>query len=140
MAERDVEVIAIHGEDVSLRALGACSDCSGCGGRCALFRPARGDVLCLPRSKFARAPRPGERWRLTLADDALLRQSVRGYGAALLGLLLGAAAGYALAQTLGLAPDLPTAAAALAGTLLAIRRSKRRDADDLRTVECAQRE
>jgi len=116
---------------VSLRAMGVCSDCSGCGGRCNLFRPLSDDgsseagALRLPRALFPRAPHLGQRWRLTLADNELLQQSLRGYGAALAGLLLGAASGHAGAIALGSASDGPTALAALAGTLLMIRLSKR---------------
>lgn len=143
VAERLVEVISIERDMISLRPLGACSDCSGCGGRCNLFRPISGDgasddgVLRLPRALFPRAPRAGQRWRLALADNELLHQSLRGYGAALAGLLLGAASGHAGAIAIGTASDGPTALAALAGTLLMIRLSKRGQVAGFRLLDDA---
>lgn len=126
VAERAVEVVSIESGMVSLRALGACTDCSGCGGCCNLFRPLSDDgALRLPRALFPQAPQAGQRWRVAVEENELLQQSLRGYGAALAGLLLGAAGGHAGAIALGIAPDVPTALAALAGTLSMIRLSKR---------------
>lgn len=126
VAERLVEVTSVESDMISLRSLGACSDCFGCGGRCNLF-PTTSDngALCVPRALFPRAPHAGQRWRLALSDNELLQQSLRGYGAALAGLLLGAASGHAGAIAFGIGSDGPTALAALAGTLLMIRLSKR---------------
>ncbi len=136
MAERAVEVVALDGDRVQLRALGACSDCAGCGGRCNLFQgldPAR-ETLQLARAQFPCAPLAGEHWRLLLDDDQLLRQASRGYGLALAGLIGGAGLGYGAARFIGIAPDLLTLLAAVAGTSLGILRSKRGPAAALRLL------
>jgi hypothetical protein len=135
LVHRAVEVVAIDVDRVALRALAACSDCAGCGGHCNLLGPAAGNErLQLPLDRFPRTPRTGEQWLVALAEDELLEQSLRGYGAALAGLVLGAGAGHIVALAFGLAPDVPTAAAALAGTILAIRLSKRDSVAGLRIV------
>jgi hypothetical protein len=135
VAERRVEVVAIHAEAVELRALGACSECGGCGGRCNWFRDAMpDDTLRLPGADFPRAPRAGETWRLQLGDRALLQQSLRGYGAALLGLCAGALAGTSCAALFPLPVDAATATGALLGTLAALRVSKRAPGAALRLL------
>lgn len=126
MAERRVEVVAVGSDAIELRALGACSECGGCGGRCNWFREAMpGDSLRLPPAVFSRPPAPGETWRLQLGDRELLQQSLRGYGAALFGLVGGALAGHGIAVAVTLPLDAATAAGALLGTLFALRVSKR---------------
>lgn len=136
VAERTVEVVAIDSDEIALRSLGTCTECVGCGGRCNLFRQLSDDgTLRLPSAGFPRSPRIGEHWRIALADDELLQQSVLGYGAALAGLLLGASGGYFGALALGVATDAPTAVAALVGTLLAVRFSKRSRVAGLRLLE-----
>lgn len=127
MAERRVEVVALDAAQATLRARERCQGCLGCGGRCDLFRGLRaeGDELVLPLEQFERAPHVGESWMLTLDEKALARHAARGYGGALLGLLAGAALGFALARGAGIAPDPPTLLGALAGTLAGWRQSKR---------------
>lgn len=128
MAERRFEVIESGPDGVVVRALGTCSDCSGCGGRCDLFRDAAGHgTPSLPRAMFCIDPTPGQQWMMALDDRELLRQSLRSHGAALLGLVLGAAVGHLGATLAGLAQDPPTLVGALAGTLAALRLSKRTD-------------
>jgi positive regulator of sigma E activity len=132
VAEREIEIIGVDARGVVLRALGACSDCTGCGGRCDLFRSIGPDAEArLPLELFAEPPRPGERWHIILADRELLAQAWAGYGLALVGLVLGAALGYGLTPGSGAARDLATAIGALSGTLLALRFSKRRRAGAL---------
>lgn len=136
VAERTVEVVAIDSDAVALRGLGTCSQCVGCGGRCNLFQQWSDDgTLRLPAAGFPRAPQIGEHWRVALADDDLLQQSLRGYGSALASLLLGASGGYGGALALGLSTDAPTAVGALLGTLLAVRISKRGRLAGLRLIE-----
>lgn len=130
MAERRLEVIATDADGVELRALGACSECRDCGGRCDLFQSS----LRLPHACFPQPPRDGQRWRAVLGDRELLQQSLRGHGALLAGMVLGAAGGRSLALAGGLPPDAATAAAALLGTLLALRLSKRTPGADLRLL------
>jgi hypothetical protein len=130
VAERRLEVIATDAEGVDLRALGACSECRGCGGRCDLFQSS----LRLPHACFPYAPQGGQRWRAVLGDRELLQQSLRGHGALLAGLVFGAAAGRTVALAGGWPPDAATAAAALLGTLLALRLSKRTPGADLRLL------
>lgn len=128
MAERRFEVVECGPDRIALRAVGACSDCSGCGGRCDLFRDATGqDTASLPRRVFPAAPTPGQLWVMALDDHELLRQSLRSHGAALLGLVLGAALGYLAAAVAGYAQDPLTLLGAAAGTLAALRLSKRTD-------------
>lgn len=128
-AERPVEVLAIEGALVRLRASGVCTGCTGCRGRCNFFAGAFArEGSLFPLSLFPRLPVAGESWRMTLPEDELRRQSLRGYGAALLGLVAGAALGQGLAALMSLHGDLLAACGALAGTLLALRRSKRASA------------
>lgn len=130
MAERQLEVIATDAAGVDLRALGSCSECRGCGGRCDLFPTS----FRLPRACFPHPPQGGQRWRAVLGDREVLQQSLRGHGALLAGLVLGAAAGRAIALAGSLPPDAVTAVAALLGTLLALRLSKRAPGADLRLL------
>lgn len=126
VVEREIEILAVDNGRVTLRAVSDCSDCSGCGGRCNVFsRVSSTGVSMLPLPAFERAPQPGERWRLVLPTQALLRQSVRLYGAALTGLLLGALLGHSVATLLPFPTDLSTAVAAVLGTLTALRLSNR---------------
>lgn len=92
------------------------------------------DRLRLPRADFPHAPRAGETWRLQLGDRELLQQSLRGYGAALLGLCAGALGGTLCAALLALPADAATATGALLGTLLALRVSKRAPGAALRLL------
>lgn len=133
MAEREIEILAVDGAHVAVRPLGACSDCSGCGGRCNLFRGSDREEVGtgLPLELFPELPHAGEHWRLVLPERELLAQAGWSYGLALAGLVLGAALGHALSGD-GPWRDAATAAAALAGTLLALRFSKRRPAGALR--------
>jgi hypothetical protein len=135
VAERRVEIVAVGREAVELRALGACSDCGGCDGRCRWFRTALpDDGLRLPGSAFPRPPAAGETWRLQLGDRELLQQALRGHGAALLGLICGALAGHIAAAASSLPLDAATAIGALLGTLLALRISKRAPGAALRLL------
>lgn len=84
-----------------------------------------GQTLRLPSAAFPCVPEPGQAWRLQLGDHELLQQSLRGYGAALLGLVGGAVAGHSSAVLSSLPIDAATAVGALLGTLLALRVSKR---------------
>lgn len=127
VVEREVEIIAVGDAGVSLRALSNCSDCSGCGGRCNVFsRISATGTSVLPLAAFGGQPCVGERWRLQLPAQALLRQSLRLYGAALAGLLLGALVGQAIAAWLPYPSDLVAAGGALLGTLGALRLSNRK--------------
>lgn len=135
MAERRVEVVAVGSEAIELRALGACSECGGCGGRCRWFGDAQsGITLTLSSAAFPRTPAAGEAWRLQLGDRELLQQSWRGYGAAWLGLTGGALAGYFGALLSSLPIDVGTALGAVLGTLLALRVSKRAPGAALRLL------
>lgn len=135
MAERRVEVVAVERDSIELRALGACSECGGCGGRCSWFRETlpRG-TLRVATTAFPHTPAPGEAWRLQLGDRELLQQSLRGYGAALLGLSGGALAGHLGAVASSLPRDAATAIGALLGTLLALHVSKRAPGAALRLL------
>lgn len=135
MAERRVEVVTVGRETIELRALGACSECGGCGGRCRWFGDAQsGSTLSISSAVFPRPPAAGEAWRLQLGDRELLRQSMRGYGAAWLGLIAGALAGYTGALLSSLPIDAGTAIGAALGTLLALRASKRAPGAALRLL------
>jgi positive regulator of sigma E activity len=126
MAERAAEVICVDPQRITLRLLGTCSDCSGCGGRCSLFGDlVDGDRLQLGLESFQTPPNVGECWTLVLPERDLLRQAWSGYGRALLGFVLGAVFGHALARQLGWSTDVVTAIAAFAGTLPALMLSKR---------------
>lgn len=126
MAEREVEVIGVAEGRLSLRLLGdQCSGCEGgCAGRCNLFATTDAGAFVLEGADGTGA-RTGERYRLALDDQALRRAAWLGYGRALLGLLLGAFAGYAVGAGWPVARDALTLAGLLAGTFLAVRASKR---------------
>jgi hypothetical protein len=134
VAERRFEVVATREREVLVRALGACSECRGCGGRCDLFRGPATSAWPLPAALFPHPPRAGERWLATLGERELLQQSLRGHGAALLGLVGGGALGHAGAAWFGAPPDAATALGAALGTLLALRLSKRTPAAALRLL------
>ena len=125
MAEREAEVRSRRGDELGLALLGSsCEGCAGgCRGRCNLF--ATGDdgvfhVVVDGAADFL----PGQRLRLSLDDEALRRAAWRGYGVALLGLLLGAAAGHGLARVLGAPADVFALIGLVLGTFLAARFSK----------------
>jgi len=126
MAEREVEVIAAHGRQLRLRLLGdQCEGCSGgCAGRCNLFATSAAGEFALEASEGVDA-RAGQRFRLAIDDDGLRRAAWQGYGRALLGLLLGAAAGYGLGAFWPAARDASTLLGLLSGTFLAVWSSKR---------------
>lgn len=126
MAEREVEVIGVQDGQLSLRLLGGpCSGCEGgCAGRCNLFATTDAGEFVLAGAGVNDA-RPGQRYRLAIDDEALRRAAWLGYGRALLGLLLGALAGYAVGAAWPVARDGLTLAGLLAGTFLAARASKR---------------
>lgn len=126
MAERAVEVVAAQGRQLSLRLLGdQCTGCQGgCAGRCNLFATSEAGEFAFDAPDDLQA-RPGERFRLALDDEALRRAAWQGYGRALLGLLFGALAGYAVGAAWPAARDALTLAGLLSGTFLAVRLSKR---------------
>ncbi len=126
MAEREVLVCAVHDGRVQLRLLGsACDGCQGgCAGRCSLFATAEDGQLWLPLPAGDSAA-PGQRLRLQLDDQQLRRAAWRGYGWALLGLLLGAGLGSAAGLLLDRYANVLTLAGLLAGTFFAVQFSKR---------------
>lgn len=126
MAERDVEVIAADGQRLRLRLLGdQCSGCQGgCAGRCNLFATSAAGEFEF-EAPVPQAVQAGGRYRLAIDDEALRRAAWQGYGLALLGLLLGAVAGYALGTAWPAARDGLTLGGLLSGTFLAVRLSKR---------------
>lgn len=126
MAEREVEVVSSRGRQLQLRLLGdQCAGChGGCAGRCSLFATSAAGEFTFDASDEL-AVRPGERYRLALDDDALRRAAWQGYGRALLGLLLGALAGYAVGASWPAARDALTLLGLLSGTFLAVLASKR---------------
>ncbi|WP_290890785.1 SoxR reducing system RseC family protein [Arenimonas sp.] len=126
MAEREVEVISTADGRLSLRLLGdQCTGCEGgCAGRCNLFATTAAGEFVLEGAGLPGAV-AGSRYRLALDDQALRRAAWLGYGRALLGLLLGAFAGYAAGAAWPAARDGLTLAGLLAGTFLAVLVSKR---------------
>lgn len=126
MAERQVEVVAVHAGELRLRLLGsACDGCAGgCGGRCSLFATDDGGEFRMPVPEAGHFM-PGQYARLQLDDAGLRRAAWRGYGLAWLGLLLGAALGAAAGLWWRSQADLLTLAGLLAGTFAAVRFSKR---------------
>jgi positive regulator of sigma E activity len=125
MAEREAEVRSRRGNELGLVLLGsACEGCAGgCGGRCNLF--AAGDDGVFPVVvEDAAGFSPGQRLRLSIDDEAIRRAAWRGYGVALAGLLLGAAAGHGLGRLLGGSADMFALAGLVLGTFLAARFSK----------------
>ncbi|KFN43739.1 hypothetical protein N790_10880 [Arenimonas malthae CC-JY-1] len=125
MAEREAEVRSRQGDELGLALLGsACEGCAGgCRGRCNLFATGQDGVFHLAVAD-AESYAPGQRLRLSIDDEALRRAAWRGYGVALLGLLLGAAAGHGLGRALGGPADLFALAGLVLGTFLAARVSK----------------
>lgn len=101
----------------------ACSGClGGCEGRCSPFaRP--GDTWELASGPGAW--HVGQRVRVGIEDPALRALALRGYGAALAGLVLGALAGHAVGLAWGRHGDALVAVGLLLGTLLALPASKR---------------
>lgn len=138
MADRPAVVVAASPGGLRLRPLeAACRACTlGCGGRCDLFRADLAGELHLP-------PLPGlelhagDRVLLSLDEAALRRAAVAGYGRALLGLLLGTAAGFGLAEALGLPRDPLTLLGLVAGTYAGLRGSKRAEPVPLVRLESA---
>lgn len=101
MAERLARVLRVHADTLSLVTDEApCQGCSiGCRGRCNLFAPdadGRFELDGVNPGGF----RVGDRVRIELDDLALRWAAYRGYGLALLGLLVGAGLGYGLAAAL----------------------------------------
>lgn len=125
MAEREAEVRSRRGNELGLALLGsACDGCAGgCRGRCNLFATGQDGVFHLVVPDAADYA-PGQRLRLGIDDDALRRAAWRGYGVALLGLLLGAAAGHGLGRVLGGPADVFALIGLVLGTFLATRFSK----------------
>lgn len=124
MAERRAEVVSVSGDTVAVRALAACSDCGGCGGRCNLFLDDTAGTYQVAAGCFADPPSAGQQVVLVLADGWLARSALRGYGLPLLGLLAGGALGHALALAAHWAPDPATLAGAALGTFASFTLSK----------------
>lgn len=126
MAERPAVVVAATAIELRLRPLeSSCRECTlGCGGRCDLFKADRAGDLSLPPPTDL-SLRPGDRVLLHLDEAALRRAAIAGYGRALLGLVLGATAGFGLSEALDLARDPATLIGLVAGTFAGVRGSKR---------------
>jgi positive regulator of sigma E activity len=126
MAERRVEVVAVHAGELRLRLLGsACEGCSGgCGGRCSLFATDDGGEfrMSAPASGHFTV---GQQARLQLDDSGLRRAAWRGYGLAWLGLMIGTGLGAMIGALVGQHADLLTLVGLLAGTFAAVRFSNR---------------
>lgn len=101
----------------------ACLGCrGGCEGRCSPFsRPGETWDLASDSAIW----QVGQQVRIGIEDRALRSLALRGYGAALAGLLLGALAGHALGLAWGRHGDALVAAGLVLGTLLALPASKR---------------
>lgn len=133
MAERRASVLAVEHERTILEVdSAACEGCSiGCRGRCNLFSPDSRGHMVVPSADCPGVV-AGDRVLLTLDEDQLRRAGYRGYGIALVGLVLGAAAGAAAATLLtGLGlkvdPDFPTLAGMMGGVAIAVARSRQYD-------------
>lgn len=128
MIERIAEVVGESDGRWQLRPISAaCSGCdSGCGGRCRLFLGSSTGRISVPVPLHPDL-RPGQQVALRIEEDALGRAAWRGYGLALLGLLVGALLGAGLAGRLFPASwrDASTLVGLLAGTFLAAFLSKR---------------
>lgn len=129
MAERRAEVVCVGGASVAVRALGTCSDCGGCGGRCNLFLgdTALDDAagtLQLPPECFSEPPSAGQQVVLVLAEGWLARSALRGYGVPLFGLLAGGALGHAVALAAQWSPDPAALVGAALGTFASFTVSK----------------
>lgn len=118
-----MEVLSVDAEGVKVRALGSCSGCQGCGGRCGLGL-GRGP-LTLSAAMLGAQALPGVRLRLRCEARDLRDRAWAGYGLPLLGLLGFAVLGAALANAAGLPRDPVVALSAAAGTLLGLGFSKR---------------
>jgi positive regulator of sigma E activity len=125
MPTRLAEVIRVEADTIELRVDAACTDCSGCGGRCALLQSSESNLIQLPAPDPRSALTVGQRVALQLDHNALLRQAWQGYGLPLMGLLLGAAA----LQPLG---NAAAALGAVSGTSIALVLSKRLKQSPLR--------
>lgn len=126
VADRRATVAAVGSGRLRLRLdAGDCDGCRlGCGGRCALFgADAEGEIELpgIPAADW----RAGDRLLLTVEEDALRRAAFAGYGRALLGLLLAASLGFALARGLNLDPDIPTLTGMVVGLWLAVKANRR---------------
>jgi hypothetical protein len=95
-------------------------------------RLTTGEVANLPVSLFSAVPASGEHWSLELLPRALLSQSMRLYGSALLGLLLGAGLGALIGRMTTGSGDLGALLLGALGTLTALRISNRHP--DVRAV------
>lgn len=127
MVERRLQVIEVARDAVSLRALSACSGCSGCGGRCDLLRSDAGAAsLTIVPERFPQMPQAGEIWTACCDERALAASALRGYGAALLGLLAGVTLGHFAASGLPEARDVSAVLGGAFGVMLALRASARR--------------
>lgn len=117
---RFARVAAVHADVLELELeAGACAGCAdGCGGRCNLFANVAAP-LRLPLD--GRDWQPGQRVALSLSRRALRRAAFRGYGLALLGMLVGAGLGAFLARVLGVDGDPLVAVGLFAGLLGAVR-------------------
>lgn len=126
MADRRATVAAVGSGRLRLRLdTGDCDGCQlGCGGRCALFGTDSEGQIELSGILVADW-RAGDRLLLTVEEDALRRAAFAGYGRALLGLLLAASLGFALARGLNLDPDIPTLAGMVVGLWLAVKANRR---------------
>ncbi|PKM06785.1 MAG: hypothetical protein CVV14_11070 [Gammaproteobacteria bacterium HGW-Gammaproteobacteria-4] len=102
--QRHAQVVSVCAQSVTVRLdEGRCSGCAtGCGGRCDLFRTDRQKQLTLAPGAHVVA---GQYVILSVSDRQLRQAALHGYGRALLGMLLGAAAGALLARWLGVASD-----------------------------------
>lgn len=125
MPTRLAEVIRVEAGTIELRVEAACTDCSGCGGRCALLQPSQSNLIQLPAPEPWLMLRVGQRVALQMDRSALLRQAWQGYGMPLAGLLLGAA----VLQPFG---NIAAALGALSGTSIALVLSKRSAQSPLR--------
>lgn len=126
MAERRAQVLSVSGDELRLRLLGsACEGCvGGCGGRCNLFA-GDGDQVFRLVTPTAGDYAQGQQLRLQLDEADLRRAAWRGYGAAWLGLVVGAGLGAAIGAASGRHADVATLCGLLLGTFAAVRFSKR---------------
>lgn len=132
MAEREGIIVAIDALEVRLRpAAAVCAGCSiGCGGKCNVFQSDTSGDITLARRDDSRL-QVGDRVRVHIDELALRRAAFAGYGIALLGLVLGAAAGYATALWLDISRDPATLLGLIGGTVLALRYSKHHRIDPM---------
>lgn len=133
MAERRARVLAVEPENIILELDSApCEGCSiGCRGRCNLFSPDSRGRFLLPSAQCP-AVLAGDDVLLALDEDQLRRAGYRGYGIALIGLVLGAAVGAGAAAMLAgsglkVDPDLPTFLGMVGGVAIAVARSRQYD-------------